>query len=201
LATRAPASLLDLATWYLTTNLPAPSCEQEPQSDLPAADLAKVVRLYDLRMWVEQGYKQVKHRLGWSDYQVRSDLAIGRHWQLVFCAFTFRSWAYGRLPTAEPAATHSSDPTAGSAGRGKRRHPVSWPQALRAIRGWLEPCIRLVRYWRASSGMPPPPQLRVLPEIKCSREKQTIGRVRRLARTRVFLMPFQKSHSPKQHQT
>jgi hypothetical protein len=31
-------------------------------------------------MWVEQSYKQVKHVLGWSDYQVRSDLlAIRRH--------------------------------------------------------------------------------------------------------------------------
>ena len=40
-------------------------------------------------MWVEQSYKQVKHVLGWSEYQVRSDLAIRHHWQLVYVAFSF----------------------------------------------------------------------------------------------------------------
>ena len=54
---------------------------------LAPASVAEMVRLYGLRMWVEQSYKQVKHALGWSDYQVRSDTAIRRHWQLVFCAF------------------------------------------------------------------------------------------------------------------
>ncbi len=57
--------------------------------------MAEVVRLYGLRMWVEQSYKQAKHALGWSDYRVRSDPAIRRHWQLVFCAFSFCWWAYG----------------------------------------------------------------------------------------------------------
>jgi hypothetical protein len=70
-------------------------------------------------MWVEQSYKQVKHVLGWSDYQVRSDLAIRRHWQLVCCAFTFCWWAYGRLPTEEMAQT-DDDPPADSEGRGKK---------------------------------------------------------------------------------
>jgi hypothetical protein len=51
-------------------------------------------------MWVEQSYKQVKHALGFSDYQVRSDHAIRRHWQLVFCAFSFCWWAYGCLPAS-----------------------------------------------------------------------------------------------------
>ncbi len=42
-----------------------------------------------------ESYKQVKHALGWSAYQVRSGLAIRRHWQLVFCAFSFCWWACG----------------------------------------------------------------------------------------------------------
>jgi hypothetical protein len=45
---------------------------------------------------------------------------------------------------------------------GKRRAPVSWPEALRAVRGWLEPWIMLGRYWRVYSGMPPPRELRAL---------------------------------------
>jgi hypothetical protein len=77
--------------------------------------------LYGLRMWVEQSYKQVKHVLGWSDYQVRSDIAIRRHWQLVCCAFSFCWWAYGRLPTEEGPAQRENRPSADdSEGRGKK---------------------------------------------------------------------------------
>lgn len=43
-------------------------------------------------MWVEQSYKQVKGALGWAEYQVRSDLAMRRHWVLVWCAFSFCWW-------------------------------------------------------------------------------------------------------------
>jgi hypothetical protein len=120
-ATTDPKELPDKATWYVVSNLPAPGSELAKEGELEAADLAEIVRLYGLRMWVEQSYKQVKHVLGWSDYQVRSDLAIRRHWQLVCCAFSFCWWAYGRLPTKELAEKKKSDPTtAKSAGRGKK---------------------------------------------------------------------------------
>ncbi len=69
----------------------------------------------------------------------------------------------GRLPTEELAETEN-DPSAESAGRGERRPRVSWPETLRAVRGWLEPYIMLWRYWRAFSGMPPPKELRALLE-------------------------------------
>jgi DDE superfamily endonuclease len=109
-ATTDPKELPDKATWYLATNLPHPGSKWATDSDLEAADLAEIVRLYGLRMWVEQSYKQVKHVLGWSDYQVRSDIAIRRHWQLVCCAFSFCWWAYGHLPAPleEPAETRST---------------------------------------------------------------------------------------------
>jgi hypothetical protein len=92
-ATTDPGRLPDKATWYVVTNLPHPRSERAKESELEAADLAEIVRLYGLRMWVEQSYKQVKHALGWSDYQVRGDLAIRRHWELVCCAFSFCWWA------------------------------------------------------------------------------------------------------------
>ena len=115
-----PKELPDLATWYLTTNLPAPGSEQANESDdLAPASVAEVVRLYGLRMWVEQSYKQVKHALGWSDYQVRSELAIRRHWQLVCLAFSFCWWAYGRLPIEEMTEPENDLPTE-SVGRGKK---------------------------------------------------------------------------------
>jgi hypothetical protein len=121
------------------------------------------VRLYGLRVWVKQSYKQVKHVLGWSDYQVRSDIALRRHWELGCGAFSFCWRAYGRLPTVELAETEN-DPSTEAAGRGKRRPRVSWPEILRAVRGWLEPYIMLMRYWRAFSEKPLPPRLKALLE-------------------------------------
>jgi hypothetical protein len=121
-ASTDPKELPEKATWYLVTNLPNPGSERAKESKLEAADLAEIVRLYGLRMWVEQSYKQVKHVLGWSDYQVRSDIAIRRHWELVCCAFSFCWWAYGHLPTDEPAETNNDHPT-DSAGRGKKETP------------------------------------------------------------------------------
>jgi hypothetical protein len=44
---------------------------------------------------VEQSYKQVKGALGWAEYQVRSDVAMRRHWVLVWCAFSFCWWHLG----------------------------------------------------------------------------------------------------------
>ena len=78
-ATTDPATLPALSTWYLLTNLPRPGSPRTAASPLAPADLAEVVRLYGLRLWVEQGYKQVKGELGWADFQVRADAAIQRH--------------------------------------------------------------------------------------------------------------------------
>jgi hypothetical protein len=83
-ATTDPARLPGHSTWYLLTNLPRPATRRAQQ-----AELADIVRLYGLRNWVEQGYKQVKGELGWADFQVSSDRAIRRHWTLVCCAFSF----------------------------------------------------------------------------------------------------------------
>jgi len=89
IATTDPKTLPDTSTWYLVTNLPAPGSAAAQQSNFVAASLEDVIRLYGLRMWIEQSYKQVRGVLGWAEYQVRSDRAIRRHWQLVCCAFSF----------------------------------------------------------------------------------------------------------------
>jgi hypothetical protein len=95
-ATTDPASLPGHSTWYLLTNLPRPASRRTQQ-----AQLSKIVGLYGLRNWVEQGYKQVKGELGWADFQVRADRAIRRHWTLVCCAFSF-CWHAG-LAVSAPA--------------------------------------------------------------------------------------------------
>ncbi|WP_371750497.1 hypothetical protein OG302_43005 [Streptomyces sp. NBC_01283] len=107
-ATTDPATLPETSTWYLATNLPRPGSPRQAHSPHPAADLTEVVRLYGLRHWAEQSYKQAKDELGWADFQVRSDTAIRRHQSLVNCAFSFcwNTWFTPDPPTDE----HESAP-------------------------------------------------------------------------------------------
>ena len=132
-ATTDPATLPTLSIWYVVTNLPAPGSSQAAPSPLAAADVAEIVRLSGLRPWVEQSYKQTTYAVGWHEYQVRSDLAIRRHWALVCCAFAF-CWYHlrqqnpalaptsGDVSSSLPPAAPSSvpDPSSRSeAGRGE----------------------------------------------------------------------------------
>lgn len=120
-ATPDPTTLPELNTWYLVTNLPAPAGAAMLESTAHApADLTEIVRVYGLRNWVEQSYKQVKGALGWNAYQVRKDHAIRRHWALVCCAFAFCWWAGNRdrpegvaapaCAAAPPSATDAAPP-------------------------------------------------------------------------------------------
>jgi SRSO17 transposase len=97
-ATLDPTQLKPEATWYLATSFPLAQVSTE-----------QVYELYRLREWIEHFYKPVKHELGWADYQMRTEQAIVRHWQLVLLAYTF-SLLVGAVPTAppEPAACSSS---------------------------------------------------------------------------------------------
>ena len=167
-ATTDPATLPKLTTWYLITNLPRPGRHRRARAPFLPADLAEVVRLYSLRNWVEQSYKQVKHELGWADFQVRSDRAIRRHWQLVCCAFCFCWRAWFAEPPPAPSPPDAQPASAGARGSGPASTPsrsgavVAWPVTLGRVRGWLTPWVVLGRWWRAWSTAPPPAQLRLL---------------------------------------
>ena len=127
-ATTNPGRLPGHSSWYLLTNLARPATRRAQQ-----AELADIVRLYGLRHWVEQGYKQVKGELGWADFQVRSDRAIRRHWTLVCCAFSF---CWQAFPADHPTRPAPPDPQAaptaarGAQATGHRRRTS--PQQLLA---------------------------------------------------------------------
>jgi hypothetical protein len=122
-ATTDPARLPDKSTWYLITNLPRPGGSRAAGSPHRAADLAEIVRLYGLRGWIEQSYKQVKDELGWADFQVRSDIAIRRHQALVHCAFSF-CWQTWLADTAPDSTVDSLTPRPEAGERGVRTRPA-----------------------------------------------------------------------------
>jgi hypothetical protein len=150
-ATSDPRLLPKASTWYLITTLPLPGTQRASEHPaLPAADLAEVVRLYGLRMWVEQGYKQVKQELGWADFQVRADRAIRRHWALVCCAFSFCWWAEGhpsgrdRADAAAPLASGEtrSLPLAQEPGVGEKWGPPAGGELASRANGLLAVAIQ-----------------------------------------------------------
>ncbi len=104
------------------------------------------MRLYGLRQWVEQGYKQVKQELGWGDFQVRSDRAIRRHWALVCCAFCFCWWAQSQHTArgaprdrnaAHPATTAFPLPLAQEPGVGEKWDAAGSSGFLTVRAHWL----------------------------------------------------------------
>ncbi len=135
-ATADPAALPAKATWYLVTSLPRPGGPREEDSPHPAAGLAEIVRIYGIRNWIEQSYKQVKDQLGWADFQVRSDTAIRRHQALVNCAFSFcwNAWFADHPPQHRDTAPRPG-PGAGERGAARRRAPAGTVLAAGAAGG------------------------------------------------------------------
>ncbi|MFG2525746.1 IS701 family transposase [Streptomyces sp. NPDC048527] len=128
-ATTDPDTLPSQSTWYLATDLPRPGSPRTADSPEPPADLAEVVRIYGIRHWIEQSYKQIKDELGWADFQVRSDTAIRRHQTLVTCAFSFcwDTW-FAQLPDRKPTPVPADPPTAAPA-EPAERGPARTPPA------------------------------------------------------------------------
>src|SRR5437667_1497422 len=135
-ATADPGTLPDKATWYLATNLPRPGGPREAGSPHPAASLAEITRIYGIRHWTGQGYKQLTDALGWADFQVRSDIAIRRHQALVSCAFCFcwAAWS-GDHPAPRRTAAPRPGPGRGERGAARRRTTGSTVLATGAARG------------------------------------------------------------------
>ncbi|XUL89658.1 IS701 family transposase [Streptomyces galilaeus] len=168
-ATTDPATLPEKATWCLATNLPHPNAPHAATRPHPPADLTEIVRLYGLRPWIEQSYKQIKDELGWADFQVRSDHAIRHHQTLVNCAFSFcwDQWFAppGALDTTAPDPCPDERPERGS------RHTPPAPTSLLAqgvTRGPLlahpghhpEPLVASMDGHRPARRTPGPPRRR-----------------------------------------
>jgi hypothetical protein len=117
-ASAGPAVLKPESTWFMATNL-----------TLAEADTAEVYRIYRLRDWTGRYDKPAKHELGWADFQVRSEKAIVRHWQLVMLAFTF-SLLTAPSEQGEEAPAGDGGPAGGKSGTADRLavHTAAGPQ-------------------------------------------------------------------------
>jgi hypothetical protein len=84
----------------------------------------------------------VKNSLGWAHYQVRKDIAIKRHWQMVCCAFAFWWWeslGFVEEETSPGVVLHENSPTLAAktqaAERGKKeRRSTQTTTSVMAIR-------------------------------------------------------------------
>lgn len=56
-------------SWFIMTNL--------------LGDILRLPRLYTLRTWIEYGFKQVKHELGWADFRLTDYSSIERWWEII----------------------------------------------------------------------------------------------------------------------
>jgi hypothetical protein len=108
-ATLDPATLDPESTWFLATTLPR--AEANPE---------QVSACYRVRDWTAHYDQPAKHALGWADYQMRSEQAMVRHWQLVMLAYTFRVLV--GVPTAPPETAPDAAGAGGNIGARRRRH-------------------------------------------------------------------------------
>jgi hypothetical protein len=86
-------------TRHLAIQLDAPTFKEAKEVDYlmtnQAAEVASaqwIARNYSERNWIEVFYREVKGWLGMTEYQVRDQRSIERHWLLVVNAFTFLAW-------------------------------------------------------------------------------------------------------------
>ncbi|WP_207386842.1 hypothetical protein [Frankia sp. Cppng1_Ct_nod] len=163
-----PVTLLAHSTRYLAADLALPDPPSPAGGEAgparPVATLAEVVSYYGLRPWCERGYKQVKHELGWADFQVRSSRAIRRHWVLVDCAFSF-CWHHEQdtgSPTEQDTPPAPPEPPAPPAAALQQRPVLSWPPALRGVRSWLVPLHAIQCIMRAFADFVSLPELHTL---------------------------------------
>jgi hypothetical protein len=145
-ATADPAALKPESAWFMAANL-----------TLAGADAAGACRICRLRDRAGHSCKPATHELGWADFQVRSEQAIVRHWQLVMPAFTFSPLAAAPAEQAGEAAAGDGGPAGGNP-----RRRIIWRDTRRQVRSWLCPWARLQLYWHRWSTAPPPSQLAAL---------------------------------------
>ncbi len=186
-------------TSYLATNLPHhPDAPHATTSPHQPADLAEIIRLYGLRPWIEQSYKQIKDELGWADFQVR---LRPRHPPLPDPGQLRLLLLLGPMVRrTQPPGRHRAGPLLRrGAGGGAGPCPTSpnsltgpWPYGPSAPGS--PPAVTLTRWWRAWTDRDPPSELKAL--IDAFTTGHGIDLYRRIRRTTVTQVELAESVNP-----
>ncbi len=118
-------------SWFIMTNL---------SGDI----LLSVATQYSLRMWIEYGFKQVKHELGWHDYRLTDYNSIERWWEIVLCAYLLVSLHAAQFKHRETDTSTTTKATSNAFPFGQHPHwelGTTWKSALNNLRLLLQP------YW------------------------------------------------------
>ncbi|MBM0742145.1 hypothetical protein JOY44_11010 [Phormidium sp. CLA17] len=109
--------------------------------------LLSVATQYSLRTWIEYGFKQVKHQLGWHDYRLTDYNSIERWGEIVFSAYLLVSIHADAFRQKLQSHTNKT-PQATATPVPFTQHPhwelgTTWKSALNNLRpywcwGWLE---------------------------------------------------------------
>jgi SRSO17 transposase len=119
-------------SWFIMTNM---------EGDI----LLNVATQYSLRTWIEYGFKQVKHQLGWHDYRLTDYKSIERWWELVFSAYLLVSIHTGQFKhqqqnNANTIADATAQPLRFTQ-HSQWELGITWKSALNNLRLLLQP------YW------------------------------------------------------
>ena len=176
-ATTDPQKLPDPTTWYLVTNLPAPTQHVGSEPPFPPANLEEVIR-HNAAAYVGGTELQTHQTCALAGPSTRcaatrrsdgignSSAALSPFAGIISAiplparrtnSRSYLRWKISRAFLPRPREREKKI----SAGKDVRPQ-VSWPMALRAVRGWLEPWIMLRRYWSGWSSQPPPPAVQLL---------------------------------------
>lgn len=121
-----------LETWFIMTNL-------------PKSWQLQLGKRYSLRGWIEYGFKQVKHELGWADFRVTDYASIERWWEIVLSAYLLISWHASDYQTQTQTQTAQPTPNSTSARRFEQHArweaSTTWKSTLNNLRLLIQPFI------------------------------------------------------------
>lgn len=104
--------------------------------------LLSVATQYSLRIWIEYGFKQVKHELGWHDYRLTDYNSTEYWWEIVLCAYLLVSLYAVQFKHREKNTSTTTEITSNAFPF--RQHPhwepgTTWRSALNNLRLLLQP--------------------------------------------------------------
>ena len=102
--------------------------------------------LYGEITWVEYGFRQCKHELGWSDYRFTNFQEIQKWWEIIFCVYFMISLNTQVLLSLNPSKidnSQASNTNLDLASHPQWNHQTGWKNVLNNVRLIIQPSLLL----------------------------------------------------------